>query len=36
VHGPAMRRLAMVPLKIEDKQLVVAGVFDGPLGPPVS
>lgn len=33
-HGPATRRLAMLPLSIKDGALVVAGKFDGPLGPP--
>jgi len=32
--GPATRRLPMLPLKIEDGHLVIAGKFDGPLGPP--
>ncbi|ANB16919.1 ubiquinol-cytochrome c reductase iron-sulfur subunit [Dokdonella koreensis] len=32
--GPATRRLAMLPLAIKDGALVVAGKFDGPLGPP--
>ncbi len=32
--GPATRRLAMLPLKLENGSLVVAGKFDGPLGPP--
>lgn len=35
-HGPATRRLAMLPLAIQDGALVVAGKFDGPLGPPIS
>lgn len=35
-HGPATRRLAMLPLAIKDGTLVVAGKFDGPLGPPIS
>jgi len=34
VGGPATRRLAMLPLKIEDGHLIIAGKFDGPLGPP--
>lgn len=33
-NGPATRRLAMLPLAIKDGALVVAGKFDGPLGPP--
>ena len=33
-NGPAVRRLAMLPLAIQDGALVVAGKFDGPLGPP--
>lgn len=33
-QGPATRRLAMLPLVIKDGALVVAGKFDGPLGPP--
>lgn len=33
-NGPATRRLAMLPLAIKDGVLVVAGKFDGPLGPP--
>jgi len=32
--GPATRRLPMLPLKMEDGHLVIAGDFDGPLGPP--
>lgn len=32
--GPATRRLAMLPLKLENGSLVVAAKFDGPLGPP--
>ncbi len=32
--GPATRRLAMLPLEIKDGAIVVAGKFDGPLGPP--
>lgn len=32
--GPATRRLALLPLKLENGSLVVAGKFDGPLGPP--
>lgn len=35
-QGPATRRLAMLPLAIQDGALVVAGKFDGPLGPPTS
>ena len=34
--GPATRRLAMVPLAIKDGALVVAGKFDGPIGPPTT
>ncbi|HEX7804044.1 MAG TPA: Rieske (2Fe-2S) protein [Pseudoxanthomonas sp.] len=34
-QGPATRRLAMLPLTIKDGVLLVAGKFDGPLGPPV-
>lgn len=33
-HGPATRRLAMLPLTIKDGALVVAGQLDGPIGPP--
>ena len=33
-QGPATRRLAMLPLAIQDGALVVAAKFDGPLGPP--
>lgn len=32
--GPATRRLAMLPLALKDGAIVVAGAFDGPLGPP--
>jgi len=32
--GPATRRLSMLPLKIEQGHLMIAGNFDGPLGPP--
>lgn len=35
VKGPAVRRLAMMPLGITDGALVIAGKFDGPLGPPM-
>ncbi len=35
-QGPATRRLAMLPLELKDGALVVAGKFDGPLGPPTS
>ncbi len=35
-HGPATRRLPMLPLAIKDGALIVAGKFDGPLGPPTS
>lgn len=34
--GPATRRLAMLPLEIKDGVLLVAGKFDGPLGPPTT
>ena len=34
VKGPATRRLAMLPLKLEGSNLVIAGGFDGPIGPP--
>lgn len=34
-QGPATRRLAMLPLTIKDGVLLVAGKFDGPLGPPL-
>ena len=34
VVGPATRRLAILPLKIADGTLTVAGDFIGPLGPP--
>lgn len=33
-HGPATRRLAMLPVAITDGALVVAGKLDGPIGPP--
>lgn len=33
-QGPATRRLAMLPLAIQDGSLVVAAKFDGPIGPP--
>lgn len=33
-HGPATRRLAMLPVTITDGALVVAGKLDGPIGPP--
>ena len=33
-HGPATRRLAMLPITITDGALVVAGKLDGPIGPP--
>ena len=33
--GPAVRRLAMLPLGITDGTLMIAGKFDGPLGPPM-
>ena len=32
VHGPAERRLAMLPLKVEDGVLVAAGPFTGRVG----
>lgn len=35
-QGPAVRRLPMLPLAIKDGAIVVAGKFDGPLGPPTS
>lgn len=35
-QGPATRRLAMLPLTLKDGAIVVAGKFDGPLGPPTS
>jgi Rieske Fe-S protein len=35
VHGPATRRLAMLPVTITDGALVVAGKLNGPIGPPV-
>ncbi|TAL91819.1 MAG: Rieske (2Fe-2S) protein [Rhodanobacter sp.] len=34
VRGPTTRRLAMLPLEIKEGALMVAGMFDGPLGPP--
>lgn len=34
LSGPATRRLALLPLAIVDGDLVVAGRFNGPLGPP--
>ncbi len=34
VQGPAVRRLAMLPVTIADGQLVVAGKLNGPIGPP--
>lgn len=34
LDGPARRRLAMLPLRVEGGDLVVAAPFDGPLGPP--
>jgi rieske iron-sulfur protein len=33
-QGPATRRLAMLPLAVKDGAIVVAGKFDGPIGPP--
>lgn len=35
-QGPATRRLAMLPLAIQNGVLLVTGKFDGPLGPPTS
>ena len=35
VQGPAVRRLAMLPVTITDGALVVAGKLTGPIGPPV-
>lgn len=35
-HGPAVRRLAMLPVTITDGALVVAGKLDGPIGPPAA
>ena len=35
VQGPAVRRLAMLPVTITDGALVVAGKLNGPIGPPV-
>jgi Rieske Fe-S protein len=32
VHGPAKRRLAMLPLQIEGGELTAAGPFSGPVG----
>ncbi len=32
--GPATRRLAMLPLKVVDGNLIVAAKLDGPIGPP--
>lgn len=34
VQGPAIRRLAMLPVTIADGALVVAGELNGPIGPP--
>lgn len=34
VQGPAVRRLAMLPLILKDGELLVAGKLDGPIGPP--
>lgn len=34
VQGPAVRRLAMLPVTITDGALVVAGKLNGPIGPP--
>lgn len=33
-QGPAARRLAMLPLALDGGAIVVAGAFDGPIGPP--
>lgn len=33
-QGPAVRRLAMLPVTISDGALVVAGRLNGPIGPP--
>lgn len=33
-QGPAIRRLAMLPLELKGGSLVIAGAFDGPIGPP--
>ena len=33
-HGPAVRRLALLPVTIADGELVVAGKLNGPIGPP--
>ena len=33
-QGPAIRRLAMLPLEIRDGALFISGKFDGPIGPP--
>jgi Rieske Fe-S protein len=35
-HGPAVRKLAMLPVAITDGALVVAGKLDGPIGPPAT
>ncbi|WP_424956071.1 ubiquinol-cytochrome c reductase iron-sulfur subunit [Hyphomicrobium sp. 1Nfss2.1] len=35
-HGPATRKLAMLPVAITDDALVVAGKLDGPIGPPAA
>lgn len=35
-QGPAVRRLAMLPLELKDGAIVVAGKLDGPIGPPTS
>jgi len=35
-HGPATRKLAMLPVAITDGALVVAGKLDGPIGPPAA
>ena len=35
-HGPAVRRLAMLPVTITNGTLVVSGKLDGPIGPPTA
>jgi rieske iron-sulfur protein len=35
-QGPATRRLAMLPLAVNDGVLIVNGKFDGPIGPPTT
>ena len=34
VNGPAIRRLPMLPLKLDGTALAIGGGFDGPIGPP--